>query len=86
MEVLLQVWILQHQYEVIYLCNSISIILVICALYNYDFVGIYVAIVLVIYMFYDSSYISISSCFYLQMNEQCIYDLMDEMEIDVLRN
>ena len=61
--------------------------MVICGLYGYDFIGIYAAIiVLIIYMFYDSSYVWHSSCFYLKMNEQCIYDLMDEMAVGVLRH
>jgi len=80
------VWIFHHQYEVISPCNSMSIILLICGLYGCDFIGIYVAIMLVIYMFDGSSYVWLSSCSYLYMNEKCIYDLMGEMAIDVLRH
>ena len=36
----------------------------ICVSYGCDFIGIYVANMMVIYMFYDSSYVWISSCFY----------------------
>lgn len=36
-----------------------------CVLYGCDFIGIFVAIMLVIYVFYDSSYVWLSSCFHL---------------------
>ncbi len=37
----------------------------ICGLYGCDFLGIFVAIMLVMYMFYESNYVWLSSCFYL---------------------
>ena len=57
-------WIFHHQYEVIYPCISMSIIMAICGLYGYDFVGIFDAVMLVVYMFYDIIYVSISSFVY----------------------
>ena len=53
------VWILHHQYEVISTYIFVMIILVICGLYGCDFIGISIVIMLVIYIFYDSSYVII---------------------------
>ena len=56
----------------------------ICLLYGYCFIGIYVVIMLVMNMYYESGYVWIPSCFYMYMNEQCIYGLMDETVANVL--
>jgi len=47
--------------------------------------GISVVIMLVMIMYYDSIYVWFSSCFYLYMNEKCIYGLMDEIVAKVIR-
>jgi len=39
---------------------------------------------MVMYVFYDGNHVWLSSFFYLQLSDQCIYDLMDGMDVDVL--
>jgi len=58
---------------------------IICGLYGYDFIGISIPIMLVIYMFYYHNHEWLSSCSYLLLSDQCIYDLMDEMTANVIR-
>jgi len=58
----------------------------ICGLYHFYFIGVYVPIMILMNMYYDSVYVCLSSCFYLWMNDKYIYGLMDETITNVLRN
>ena len=49
------------------------------------FLSLLCLIMLFIYMFYDNNHEWLSSCSYLLLRDQCIYDLMDDMEANVTR-